>query len=112
MRTIAQGSHRASAGFSANGLRGGDENHQSSRVVGASSKNAMKRFLTESGVIVPAVTAAEMREIDRIALEQTGPNPFQVRRPRTPPGCSASTQPRSRGLLSQTRASVSLKYAK
>lgn len=38
----------------------------------------MERFQTESGVIVPAVTEAEMREIDRIATEETGPNLFQM----------------------------------
>ncbi len=36
------------------------------------------RFLTESGVEVPAVTAAQMREVDRIATEETGPNLFQM----------------------------------
>lgn len=32
------------------------------------------RFVTEDGVAVPAVTAERMREIDRIAMEETGPN--------------------------------------
>ncbi len=31
-------------------------------------------FLTDGGIEVPAVTAEEMREVDRIALEETGPN--------------------------------------
>lgn len=35
-------------------------------------------FLTEDGVEVPAVTARGMREIDRIAIEETGPNLFQM----------------------------------
>lgn len=35
-------------------------------------------FITEDGVAVPAVTAAQMCEIDRIALEETGPNLFQM----------------------------------
>lgn len=36
------------------------------------------RFFTEDGVEVPAVTAAQMREVDRIATEETGPNLFQM----------------------------------
>lgn len=47
-------------------------------MVSASPNNAVKRFLTEAGVVVAAVTAAEMREIDRIATEETGPNLFQM----------------------------------
>ncbi len=35
-------------------------------------------FLTESGLSVPAVTADQMVEVDRIALEETGPNRFQM----------------------------------
>jgi NAD(P)H-hydrate epimerase len=35
-------------------------------------------FVTEDGIEVPSVTAAEMREIDRIAVEETGPNLFQM----------------------------------
>jgi NAD(P)H-hydrate epimerase len=35
-------------------------------------------FITEDGVAVPAVTASQMREIDRIAIEETGPNLFQM----------------------------------
>src|SRR5262245_31772955 len=31
-----------------------------------------------SGVEVPAVTADEMREVDRIAMQETGPNLFQM----------------------------------
>lgn len=37
-----------------------------------------KRFFTDAGVEVPAVTAAQMREVDRIAMEETGPNLFQM----------------------------------
>src|SRR5262245_20486308 len=33
---------------------------------------------TASGLEVPAVTAEQMREIDRIAIEETGPNLFQM----------------------------------
>ena len=35
-------------------------------------------FLTADGLVVPAVTAAEMREVDRIAIEETGPNLYQM----------------------------------
>jgi NAD(P)H-hydrate epimerase len=35
-------------------------------------------FATSEGVPVPAVTAAEMREVDRIAVEQTGPTMLQM----------------------------------
>ena len=36
------------------------------------------RFLTQNGLEVPAVTADQMREIDRIAMDDTGPNLFQM----------------------------------
>lgn len=35
-------------------------------------------FVTDRGVPVPAVTTDEMREVDRIAIEETGPNLFQM----------------------------------
>lgn len=35
-------------------------------------------FWTPAGVEVPAVTTDQMREIDRIAMEETGPNLFQM----------------------------------
>lgn len=35
-------------------------------------------FLTEESIAVPAVSAAQMRELDRIAVEQTGPNLYQM----------------------------------
>lgn len=35
-------------------------------------------FLTDTGIFVPAVTADQMREIDRIVIEETGPNLFQM----------------------------------
>jgi NAD(P)H-hydrate epimerase len=38
----------------------------------------MKRFYTDSGIEVPAVTEEQMREIDRIAMEETGPNLYQM----------------------------------
>ena len=37
-----------------------------------------RRFFTETGIEVPAVAADQMREIDRIAMEETGPNLFQM----------------------------------
>ncbi len=36
------------------------------------------RFTTENGVSVPAVTTEQMREIDRVAIEETGPNLLQM----------------------------------
>lgn len=36
------------------------------------------RFFTSTGKEVPAVTADEMRELDRIAIEETGPNLYQM----------------------------------
>lgn len=38
----------------------------------------MTAFIAENGIEVPAVTAAQMREVDRIAIEETGPNLFQM----------------------------------
>ncbi|MBI4546529.1 MAG: NAD(P)H-hydrate epimerase [Ignavibacteriae bacterium] len=35
-------------------------------------------FHTDKGIAVPAVTADQMREIDRIPIEETGPNLFQM----------------------------------
>ena len=35
-------------------------------------------FQTVDGIVVPAVTAAQMREVDRVAVEETGPNLFQM----------------------------------
>ncbi len=36
------------------------------------------KFCTDTGIEVPAVTAPQMREIDRICLEETGPNLYQM----------------------------------
>ncbi|MDA2918316.1 NAD(P)H-hydrate epimerase [Desulfobacterota bacterium AH_259_B03_O07] len=44
--------------------------------VGADQKET--RFFTETGIEVPAVTEEQMREVDRIAIEETGPNLFQM----------------------------------
>jgi NAD(P)H-hydrate epimerase len=38
----------------------------------------MIQFRTGEGMPVPAVTADQMREIDRIAIDETGPNLFQM----------------------------------
>ena len=38
----------------------------------------MLEFRSDDGQIVPAVTSDQMREIDRIAIEETGPNLFQM----------------------------------
>lgn len=38
----------------------------------------MIEFRTDDGLLVPAVTADQMREIDRIAMEETGPNLYQM----------------------------------
>jgi len=35
-------------------------------------------FETDQGILVPAVTTEQMREIDRIAVEETGPNLYQM----------------------------------
>ncbi|MBI3124028.1 MAG: NAD(P)H-hydrate epimerase [Ignavibacteriales bacterium] len=36
------------------------------------------KFKTENGIVVPAVTGEQMLEVDRIAVEETGPNLFQM----------------------------------
>ena len=46
-------------------------------VSGVDGKTPMN-FWTLSGVAVPAVATDQMREIDRIAIEDTGPNLFQM----------------------------------
>ena len=38
----------------------------------------IKEFLTNTGLIVPAVTKEQMMEVDKIAVEETGPNLFQM----------------------------------
>jgi NAD(P)H-hydrate epimerase len=38
----------------------------------------IESFISDTGVEVPAVSAAQMREVDRIATEETGPNLFQM----------------------------------
>jgi NAD(P)H-hydrate epimerase len=36
------------------------------------------RFITDDGVVVPAITAEKMRQVDRIAIEEETPNLFQM----------------------------------
>ncbi len=38
----------------------------------------IKKFTTERGIDVPAITTDQMREVDRIAIEETGPNLYQM----------------------------------
>jgi NAD(P)H-hydrate epimerase len=38
----------------------------------------MARFVTAGGIEVPAVSAAQMREVDRVAVEETGPSLVQM----------------------------------
>ena len=35
-------------------------------------------FRTATGVTVPAITTEQMREVDRVAIEEVGPNLFQM----------------------------------
>src|SRR5215470_6033667 len=36
------------------------------------------RWVTDAGIEIPVVTTEQMREIDRIAIDETGPNLFQM----------------------------------
>ena len=38
----------------------------------------MDAFVSESGLVVPAVTTEQMREVDRVAIEEVGPNLYQM----------------------------------
>ncbi|MEM9486563.1 MAG: NAD(P)H-hydrate epimerase [Cyanobacteria bacterium P01_F01_bin.116] len=38
----------------------------------------IRNFLTDTGITVPAVTTEQMIEVDRVAMEETGPNLFQM----------------------------------
>lgn len=38
----------------------------------------IKNYRTENGIFIPAVTTEQMIEIDRIAVEETGPNLYQM----------------------------------
>jgi NAD(P)H-hydrate epimerase len=35
-------------------------------------------FVGPDGDVVPSLTESEMREVDRVAIEETGPNLFQM----------------------------------
>ena len=43
-----------------------------------SSPQSNPHWITDTGIQIPAVTESQMREIDRIAVEETGPNLFQM----------------------------------
>ena len=36
------------------------------------------KFLNDQGIEVPSVTTEQMIEVDRVAMEETGPNLFQM----------------------------------
>lgn len=38
----------------------------------------IEKFVTDTGIEVPSVSSAQMKEIDRIAMEETGPNLYQM----------------------------------
>lgn len=38
----------------------------------------IQQFLTDTDIVVPAITTAQMVEVDRVAIEETGPNLFQM----------------------------------
>jgi NAD(P)H-hydrate epimerase len=42
------------------------------------TNSLIKEFITKDGLIVPAVTKQQMVEVDRIAVEETGPNLYQM----------------------------------
>ncbi len=42
------------------------------------SAATIRQFFNETGIAVPAVTAEQMREVDRISVEETGPNLYQM----------------------------------
>lgn len=42
------------------------------------TSQAITNFFTDTGIKVPAITTEQMREVDRIAIEETGPNLFQM----------------------------------
>ncbi len=41
-------------------------------------KRIIKNFITEAKITIPAITTKQMIEVDRIAVEETGPNLFQM----------------------------------
>jgi len=59
-------------------LRGEDAKHQGCVKNNKKNKNMYKYFTTVDGIKIPAVTTEQMIEIDRIAIEETGPNLYQM----------------------------------
>lgn len=51
---------------------------QEDGVMSAAGARPRLCFYTDTGKQVPAVTADEMREVDRMAMEETGPNLYQM----------------------------------
>src|SRR5258707_3582118 len=41
-------------------------------------RQRLTTFVADNGVEIPAVTADQMRQVDRIAMEETGPNLLQM----------------------------------
>lgn len=39
---------------------------------------ATEAFHTAAGLLVPAITTAQMREVNRIAINEVGPNLYQI----------------------------------
>lgn len=59
----------------------GFRDHRTTRLIRCPETGTIVRthwYTTEAGVEVPAVDTDQMREIDRIAIEQVGPNLFQM----------------------------------
>ncbi len=55
----------------------GPSNHDN-REMSAEHFTAVSVFLTDDGAEVPAISEQQMREVDRIAMQETGPNLFQM----------------------------------
>jgi NAD(P)H-hydrate epimerase len=53
------------------------------------------RYLTAGGLEVPPVTASGMREIDRIAIEETGPHLFRMMENAGRNGAAGDRDPRA-----------------
>jgi len=51
----------------------------------------IKEFITKDGLTVPTVTKEQMIEVDRVAVEETGPNLFQKMSCCTNPAAAVST---------------------
>ena len=53
-------------------------NRQPECVIRGERSVFVTRYRTDAGIVVPAVTRQQMRELDRIATEETGPNLYQM----------------------------------